>query len=134
MNLLLDSHILLWALSGHAKLPAKAEKFIQDTENAVYYSAASVWELSLKHVAHPENIEFSGKELCGYCDEAGYLPLDVRREHILMVETLHRKDGARRHKDPFDRILLAQAKVEHMMLLTHDTLLADYEEPCVIVL
>ena len=133
MKIPLDSHILLWALAGHEKLPQKAVEMIQNPDNLIFYSVASLWELSLKHAVHPENVEFSCLELCSYCDEAEYLPLDVRREHILVSETLRRKDGARRHKDPFDRILLAQAKAEGMVFLTHDSLLADYGEPCVIV-
>lgn len=133
MKILLDSHILLWALAGHEKLSQRAAILIQNPDNIIYYSVASLWELSLKHAVHPENVEFSDKELCDFCDEAEYVPLDVKRRHILMVETLRRRDGARRHKDPFDRILIAQAKAEGMIFLTHDSLLSDYGEPCVIV-
>ena len=134
MKILLDSHILLWALTDHPKLPGKARDYIQDPENLIFYSAVSVWELSLKHTAHPDNVEFSGRELCEYCDDAEYLPLNVTRSHILTMERLRRKKDAPPHKDPFDKLLLAQAVAENMLFLTHDSLLPDYGEPCVVYL
>lgn len=133
MKILLDSHVLLWALTGHPKLSERARTEIENPGNLVFYSAASIWELSLKHMLHPEHVEFSGAELCVYCDEAEYLPLEVKRRHVLTLQSLNRRKGSSRHKDPFDRMLLAQAKAEGMTLLTHDQLLADYGEPCVVI-
>ena len=132
MNLLLDTHILIWALNEDACLSEKARRLILGADNAVYYSVASIWEISIKHASHPEEIEFSGKKLSEYCRQAGYLPLEMKDKHVHALETLARPDSAPPHKDPFDRILLAQAKAESMLFLTHDARIPDYNEKCVI--
>ena len=132
MNLLLDTHVLIWALTDDARLSQKARQLILDPDNAIYYSAASVWEISIKHALHPKEIEFSGKELSDCCREAGYLPLEIRDRHVYSLETLARSKDAQPHKDPFDRMLMAQAKAENMSFLTHDSLFSGYDEKCVI--
>lgn len=132
MNLLLDSHILIWALTEDARLSEKARQLIIDPNNVIYYSTVSVWEISIKHANHPEDLEFYGKELSAYCQAAGFLQLEIRDKHVYALETLTREDGAPPQKDPFDRMLLAQAKAENMSLLTHDALLPYYNEKCVI--
>lgn len=133
MNVLLDSHILLWALTDDVHLSQKAREYISNPDNFIFYSVASVWELAIKHQLHPEIIEFSSKELIAYCDEAGYESLDLSLEHVLMLETLKRPETAPKHKDPFDRILISQAKADDMVFLTHDELLPDYGESCVVL-
>ena len=132
MNLLLDTHILLWALTEDARLPAKAREMILDEKNAIYYSTVSVWEIAIKHANHPDNVEMTGKEFAEACRDAGYLPLEVRDRHVLSLETITRQEGAPPHHDPFDRMLIAQAKEENMSLVTHDGLLPYYNEKCVI--
>ena len=132
MNLLLDTHILIWALTEDERLSEKARQLILDPDNVIYYSAASIWEISIKHAAHPDEIGFSGKELSSYCQEAGFLQLEIRDRHIYALETLVRPKEAPPHKDPFDRILIAQAKAENMSFLTHDALIPGYDEKCVI--
>ena len=132
MNLLLDTHILIWALTEDERLPEKARQFILDPDNAIYYSTASIWEISIKHAIHPDEIEFSGRELSTYCQEAGFLQLEIRGRHVYALETLVRPKDAPPHKDPFDRILLSQAKAENMSFLTHDALISGYDEKCVI--
>lgn len=132
MNLLLDTHLLIWALNEDPRLPDKAKEMILDPDNAVYYSTASIWEVSIKHTNHPDNVTFTGKELSQYCQEAGFLPVEMRDKHVYALETLSRAEGAPPHRDPFDRMLIAQAKAENLSFLTHDSLLPYYEEPCVI--
>ena len=132
MNLLLDTHILIWALNDDPQLSDKAKDMILDPDNAIYYSAVSIWEVSIKHSAHPEDIEFSGRELSGFCQDAGFLPLEMRDKHIYALETIKRPGNAPRHNDPFDRMLVAQAKAENMSFLTHDSLIPYYEERCII--
>ena len=132
MNILLDSHILIWALANDARLPKKAAEYILDPDNSIYYSAVSIWEMTLKHMLYPEEITFSGQELAEYCDEAGFLPLDLTAADMPFLETLSRPEGAPRHKDPFDRMLIAQAKAQEMLLLTHDALLPYYQEECIL--
>ena len=132
MNLLLDTHILIWALNEDPRLPEKARKLILDKGNVVYYSSVSIWEISIKHTIHPDNVEFTGKELSQFCQEAGFLPVDLMDKHIFALETISRAEGAPPHHDPFDRILIAQAKAENMSFITHDALLPYYEEKCII--
>ena len=132
MNLLLDTHILIWALNDDPQLSEKAREMILEPGNAVYYSVMSIWEISIKHSAHPEDLEFSGKELSEFCQDAGFLPLELRDKHVFALETINRPENAPRHNDPFDRMLVAQAKAENMSFLTHDSLIPYYEEKCII--
>lgn len=132
MNILLDTNILIWALNEDPRLPEKARELILDENNAVYYSSVSIWEISIKHAVHPENVAFTGKELSQYCQEAGFLQVEMRDRHVFALETITRPEGAPPHHDPFDRMLIAQAKAENMSFITHDSLLPYYEEKCII--
>ena len=131
MNLLLDTHILIWALNEDPALPETARELILDPDNVIYYSTVSVWEIAIKHATHPDNVEFTGKELSGYCEEAGFHCLEVKNRHVFALETLKRPEDAPRHNDPFDRILVSQAKAENMVFLTHDSLIPYYGERCI---
>ena len=132
MNLLLDTHLLIWALNEDERLPERARQLILDPTNAIYYSAVSVWEIAIKHAIRPDNVSFTGRELSEFCQEAGFTSLPVRDRHVFALETLSRTEGAPPHHDPFDQMLIAQAKAENMTLLTHDALLPYYGEPCVV--
>ena len=118
MNLLLDTHVLIWALNEDQRLSEKARELILDPDNAIYYSSVSIWEVAIKHAIHPENVTFTGKELSQYCQEAGVLPVEMRDRHVFALETISRPDDAPPHHDPFDRMLIAQAKAENMSFLT----------------
>lgn len=133
MEILLDTHILLWALTDNPKLPERAKELIQNEENTIFYSTASIWEAAIKYAIHPENMPVSGKKLSEYCIKAGYQMLVIRDDHVYMLETLHRPEYAPKHSDPFDRIMIAQAKAENFVFLTHDSLLPAYEEECVLI-
>jgi len=115
VNLLLDTHIAIWEL-------------IPDPDNTICYSTVSVWEVLLKHSRRPENIPFDEKDFSEGCREAGFVPLALADKHILAVRSLSRPQGIREHNDPFDRLLLAQAKVENLSFLTHDELIPGYAE------
>ena len=132
MNLLLDTHIAIWALNNDPHLSQKARKLLLDAGNTIYYSTVSVWEVLLKHAKNPINLELSAADFSNYCKLAGYYPLGLSDKHILAVETLRRATTAKEHNDPFDRLLLAQAKEEHLSFLTHDSLILGYEEHCII--
>lgn len=121
MNLLLDTHIALWALSGDSKLPAAAEKMITDEANRVFFSIASMWEISIKHALKPDRMPLSGTEFLHYCEQAGYERLSIHERHVLALESLPPL-----HADPFDRILVAQAQADGLLLVTHDAVLAAY--------
>ena len=132
MNLLLDTHVAIWALNDDNALSAKARELILDPDNTIYYSTVSVWEVLLKHVRRPENIPFDEADFSEGCKEAGFIPLSLSDKHILAVRTLSRPADSREHNDPFDRLLISQAKVENLSFLTHDALIPDYQEKCII--
>ncbi len=131
MKLLLDTHILLWALSDDAQLSEKARKLLENEENEVYYSLVSLWEIQIKYLAHPGQMNFTAEQVAGYCSESGFYRLPIREEHIFCLRNLKRPESAPSHKDPFDRILICQAMTDNMLLITHDHLIPDYNEPCI---
>ena len=132
MNLLLDTHIALWALNDDPSLSEKAKDLILDPDNTIYYSTVSVWEVLLKHACRPNNLELDSAKFVEYCHEAGFIPLSLYDKHVLAVKSLSRPIDAPPHNDPFDRLLIAQAKSENLSFLTHDSLIPYYEEKCII--
>ena len=130
MNILLDTHIALWYLNGDKKLPEKAKSYIDDWENNIYFSLASMWEIEIKHILHPNKMVSSGDEILNLCERADFTLLPLHPDHISLLHTLRRKKSAPPHNDPFDRILICQAKAEDMIFLTHDEALSYYNEPC----
>ena len=132
MKVLLDTHILIWALEDDSRLSEQARLIITDPTNRVFNSVASSWVISIKHMSHPDKMLINGTEFMDLCECANYEQLAITGRHVKALETLVRPDGIAPHNDPFDRIMLAQAKAEGMMFLTHDSRLAEYGEPCVI--
>ena len=132
-NILCDTHILLWALLKTSKLPTKAKELLTDADNKIFYSSVSIWEVAIKFLKKPDKIDnISPEKLVELCDGSGFTELRLRARHVLQLQTLSRPDDAPPHNDPFDRILLAQAKAEDMTFLTHDSLIAAYNDPCII--
>ena len=131
MRILLDTHIALWACFESSKLPKDARDLLSQRSNAVYFSIASVWEVAIKHALNRGNMPVPEERFVEVCGLTGFLELPIVDEHIFAVKTLSRPQDAPRHNDPFDRLLIAQAKVEGFQLLTHDALLVDYGEPSV---
>lgn len=121
MRILLDTHIILWAVTDSPKLPAAAREMIQDGHNQIYFSAASIWEVAIKHALAPEQLPVSSADLLKYVEQSGYAELPISAEHATAVERLPPV-----HKDPFDRILVAQACAEPMRLITQDRTLEKY--------
>lgn len=132
MNLLLDTHIAIWALDDSPMLSSKARELILTPDNTIYYSTVSVWEVMLKHNRRPEDIPFDEKDFSEGCRLAGFNPLGLADKHVLADNSLMRPGNVKEHNDPFDRLLIAQAKVENLSLLTHDELIPDYNEKCII--
>lgn len=123
MNLLLDTHVALWAITDSPKLTEQARELIQSAKTTVWVSVASVWEIAIKHSLGRGDMPISSQEAARYFRESGYRFLAIDVEHTVAVETL-----APHHQDPFDRILVAQALVEPMRLMTHDSLVARYND------
>ena len=110
MKYLLDTHILFWSMSDEKKLSEDVLSVINDPENEIYFSSASVWEVVIKHSKNPENMPVNGREFMEACMKAGFITLPIRNNHVLAVDNLRRKEGEPPHNDPFDRLLIAQAK------------------------
>ena len=123
MNLLLDTHVALWAIADSPKLPKQARELLELPEAIVWVSVASVWEIAIKHALGRGDMPVSSQEAVSYFRESGYRFLAIEPEHAVAVETL-----AANHQDPFDRILIAQALVEPMRLVTHDPMVASYSD------
>lgn len=133
MKLLLDTHIILWALDDNPKLTEQTRDLILNRENDIYYSSASIWETTIKYMAKPDKICISGSKMSDLCREMGYRMLPIMDEHIKALETLVYHNRYQAHNDPFDRIMLAQAKADGLEFVTHDSKIPFYEESCVIV-
>lgn len=132
MKVLIDTHIAIWAVLNDPKLSERAKDIILDKENEIFYSTASVWEITIKHMLHADKVRMDGKLLEKGCEENGYFVLPILNKHVSALETLKRPEDAPRHNDPFDRIMVAQTKAEDFMFLTHDTLIPYYDEPFII--
>ena len=134
MKILLDTHIVLWALMENDRLPKDVLDELNCPENEIYYSAVSIWELTVKHIKNPKLMPISGEEVAKYCDRFGYRRLPLINEHIYFLPGLTLAETAPKHNDPFDRMLICQAKAENMTFITHDSLLQYYNEPCVVTI
>jgi PIN domain nuclease of toxin-antitoxin system len=123
LNLLLDTHVALWAIIDSRNLPQMARDLIMSPKTTVWVSAASVWEIAIKHSLGRGDMPVSGQDALRYFQESEYRILAVEAEHAVAVEQL-----PAHHQDPFDRILVAQSLVEPMRLMTHDPLVARYSD------
>jgi PIN domain nuclease of toxin-antitoxin system len=121
VKLLLDTHIILWAAGQPEKLPESTRTLLTEAENALFFSAASIWEIVIKRGLGREDFKVDPRRLRKMLIMHGYTELPVTAEHALTVETLPLL-----HKDPFDRILLAQARVEGLRLITVDESVLQY--------
>lgn len=124
MKLLLDTHLLLWAAGAPKRLPAAARKLLSDARNELMFSVASLWEIVIKRSLGRDDFRVDPRLLRRGLLDNGYFELPVCGEHVLAVEGLPPL-----HKDPFDRLLVAQAQVESVTLLTADPLLSRYPGP-----
>ncbi len=123
MNLLLDTHVALWAITDSPKLSQTARELLQSPKVTLWVSAATVWEISIKHSLGKGGMPVSGEQALTYFRDSGYRMLPIEAEHAAAVEKL-----PTHHNDPFDRILVAQALVEPMRLVTHDATVALYSD------
>lgn len=132
MRILLDTHIALWAIADSDKLSKEMKQMLEFEGNSIFYSIASVWEVAIKHNIKPEQMPISEEVFYELCEETGFELLPVKAEHIFAIKSLKRPIDAPKHNDPFDRILLAQAKYKKMKFVTHDSLIPYYKESYVI--
>ena len=121
MRLLVDTHLLLWATARSRRLPREARRLLEDPANEVYFSAASLWEIVIKVALRRSDFKVDIGLLRTALVEMGFAELPVTGAH---AETLARLPPV--HKDPFDRMLVAQSLAEPLILLTNDGVLAAY--------
>ena len=120
MRVLIDTHIFLWAVQGNPSLKRRVRRMMEAAEQ-IYVSAASIWEIAIK--TRLGKIEASAVDLVDAIEASGFLELPVRARHAVRVADL-----PLHHTDPFDRLLVSQAMVEPLRLLTVDTVLCQYSD------
>jgi PIN domain nuclease of toxin-antitoxin system len=124
MKLLLDTHLLLWTLVRTDLLSASARLLVESADSEIYFSAASIWEIAIKHSRGRPDFQTEPGEFRQDVLRAGYIELPVFGPHAVAVAGLPPI-----HKDPFDRLLIAQSQVEGIILLTADPVIARYPGP-----
>jgi len=124
MKLLLDTHLLLWSAHDPKRLTKGARGLIENPQNELLFSAASLWEITIKQSLGRQDFRVDARLLRRGLLDNGYTELPITSEHAINTDQL-----AHTHKDPFDRILLAQAMVQGITLVTNDRKLASYSGP-----
>src|SRR5208337_583929 len=124
MKLLLDTHLLLWAAGEPERLSTSAQALINDAGNELLFSAASLWEIAIKRGLGRRDFQADARLLRRGLLDNGYSELPIVSDHVVATDSLPLI-----HKDPFDRILVAQATVEGVTLLTIDSLVSQYAGP-----
>jgi PIN domain nuclease of toxin-antitoxin system len=124
VKLLLDTHLLLWSAGQPERLSKEARALIEAPENELFFSPASLWEVVIKRGLGREDFKVDARLLRRGLLDNGYSELPIGSEHVVAVDNLPLI-----HKDPFDRVLVAQAQVEGITLLTADPTVAEYPGP-----
>lgn len=124
MKLLLDTHILLWACAAPSSLPTEAAEMINDKNNELFFSAASIWEVGIKNAMGKAHFQFDPAVLRRALLDAGYQELAMTGQHSIAAATLPPI-----HNDPLDRMLIGQAATEGFVLITSDLAIAKYAGP-----
>jgi PIN domain nuclease of toxin-antitoxin system len=124
MKLLLDTHLLLWAASQPNRLSAAALRLIDNPANELFFSAASIWEVAIKRGLGRSDFQADPRLFRRGLLDNGYSELPILSDHVVAIDSLPPI-----HKDPFDRLLVAQATVEGIALLTADSVVAQYLGP-----
>lgn len=128
MNLLVDTHVALWALVDSPRLSAEARRWLTGERCTLHVSAASLWEIAIKHALGRGDMPVSAEQALVQFRASGLRLLPVQPEHAVAVSGLPPI-----HADPFDRLLVAQALTEPMRLLTHDALIAHYSDTVILI-
>ncbi len=121
MKLLLDTHLLIWQIGQPKKLSAAARAYLDNPANDLLFSAANIWEVAIKYGRGRADFRIDPRLLRRGLLDHGYIELPITSAHAVAIEALPPL-----HKDPFDRILVAQSAVEEIILLTADPLVAQY--------
>lgn len=122
MKLLLDTHVIIWALEDSQYLSPHIREMIMDDRNEIYVSVASLWEIAIKHKKAPSKIRFDTKTIADYSQKAGYIFLSLSVDNVTTFDRLDLSS----HSDPFDQILVSQSVSNNMKLITHDQKIKNY--------
>ena len=132
MKILLDTHMIIWALTNDPQLPCSAREMINSPDHVICFSAVSIWEIAIKNQKAPDRCPYHEKQVMRYCLESGFEPISILFPHVIAVRGLKtRTDRVLSNCDPFDRLLIAQARCENCLLLSHDRNFENYDETCV---
>ena len=126
MRYLLDTHILFWLLAKPDALPKRAQDIIENPSSLFSFSQISIWEAEIKEMSKPSSIPMAPTDIPAVSKAVGLEELILKNSHIFSLPKLGLPGEVRGHKDPFDRMLLAQALSEDMVFLTHDANLSYY--------
>jgi len=121
MKYLLDTHIILWSTLDVKKLSRKAKTILENPDNVLYFSPISLWEISIKHAKHPEQMPITSARVKDLALKMGLIELPVRSRHGVDIANLPEI-----HNDPFDRMLITQARSEGIGLISHDDRVIAY--------
>ena len=124
MKWLVDTHLLLWAAGETKKIPRVAKRLLEDETAELWFSAASIWEVAIKNALARRDFRAEPRQLRRGLLTNGWFELGINSEHAAAVSDLPAL-----HKDPFDRMLLTQARLEGLTLLTSDDMVAEYPGP-----
>ena len=131
MRLLLNTHIALWAILDDPRLTAAGATLVSDPGNEIFVSAATIWEIAIKHALNggrKGDMPIGASQAVDYFRQAGFELLPITPDHAVAAGNLPAL-----HSDPFDRMLVAQALSEPLRLLTHDRQLAEYSDAIMLV-
>lgn len=121
MKIIIDTHIFLWFLCNDTKLSYKAKESIEDENNDIFISMASFWEISIKLSINKLDLDIKYEKLFEEAKKLNIKILNIKKEHLTYLRNL-----AFFHKDPFDRLIISQAKIENMTLISDDDIFKDY--------
>lgn len=121
MNFLLDTHTILWYLSGNKNISSKAKDAIEKQENNKFCSIASLWEVAIKISLNKLTFDFDLIEFLKYLDDTGIEIIQISKVHIIKVSSLEFF-----HRDPFDRLIISQAATDNLTIITNDDHIKRY--------
>ena len=124
MEVLLDTCTLLWAINDQDKIPENIKEIINDYDNDIFVSTASLWEIEIKHLKNSELMPYDSVSVFNAIIESDFKLINVRDEYVMELGNIVKQ---RIHNDPFDHLLLAMAKEEKMTLITHDEFISQYK-------
>jgi len=126
MKYLLDTHVILWALLNDGRITNELKEKLLDKDNQVFYSTVSMWEVELKHQKR-NNFTLTGNQFAFLCDQNELINIQIKNSHVNRLKEVVTVENTIEHKDPFDKMLLAQAIQEDMVFVTHDRKFKGYD-------